>query len=152
MPYRWKMPLPETGSAMQSAIDAQVCEMEMHGRAPDGPVRALSAYVGDRWSSLILLVLDAGTWRHAELKRTLSQISHEGGISQRVLTLKLRAMERDGLVARTVSADVPPKVSYALTDTGRGLVRQVRGLIDWVHGQSATINAARARFDAAAED
>ncbi len=131
-----------------NAIDALVREMDAHGREPDGPVRALSAYVGDRWSSLILLVLETGYWRHAELKRTLSEISHEGAISQRVLTLKLRSMERDGLVERTVSADVPPKVSYALTAAGRGLANHVRGLIDWVNENSAAIYAARDRFDA----
>jgi DNA-binding HxlR family transcriptional regulator len=147
-----KHTLTEIDPRMRQAIGNLVREMDRHGRERDGPVRALSAYVGDRWSSLILLVLEIGTWRHAELKRTLSEISHEGAISQRVLTLKLRSMERDGLVERTISRDVPPKVSYALSAEGYGLVSHIRGVIDWINSQSEKIAAARQRFDALADD
>jgi DNA-binding HxlR family transcriptional regulator len=126
--------------------------MAANGRERDGPVRAVSAYVGDKWSSLILLVLRGGIWRHAELRRTLAQISHEGAISQRVLTLKLRAMERDGLVERMVSQDVPPHVSYALTEAGHGLVGQIRNLIDWINSNADNIKDARAQFDRSNND
>jgi len=113
-------------------------------------VRSLSAYVGDRWSVLILLVLDTGRWRHAALRRVLGEISYEGAISQRVLTLKLRSLERDGLVHRDATDDVPPRVSYGLTDTGRGLLGEIRRLLGWIEGNSDAVRAARATFDAAA--
>lgn len=136
-----------TDRATAEAIAALQREMDVHGRGRDEPVRSISAYVGDRWSALILLVLLTGTWRHAELRRTLAEISFEGAISQRILTLKLRAFERDGLLLRAATSDVPPKVSYTLTATGRGLVGQVRGLIDWANAHQAEILAARTRFD-----
>lgn len=129
-------------------IAALVAEMAVHGRGRDEPVRSTMAYVGDRWSSLILLVLQTGEWRHAVLRRVLSEISHEGAISQRVLTLKLRSLERDGFVLRSVSADVPPRVAYRLSESGEGLVKQVRTMIDWVAGEKQAIAAARARLDA----
>lgn len=108
--------------------------------------------LGDRWSTLILLVLATGEWRHAELRRVLAQLSAEQAISQRVLTLKLRALERDGFVARAVSADVPPRVSYRLTELGSALHGQARRMIDWVNSQGKAIAAARVQFDALQRD
>jgi DNA-binding HxlR family transcriptional regulator len=138
----------ELDETARSRIAALVAEMAVHGRGRDEPVRSTMAYIGDRWSSLILLVLATGEWRHAVLRRVLSEISHEGAISQRVLTLKLRSLERDGFVLRSVSADVPPRVAYRLSASGQGLVAQVRAMIDWVAGEKQAIGTARARFDA----
>jgi DNA-binding HxlR family transcriptional regulator len=142
------MPGEELDEAARASVAALVAEMAVHGRGRDEPVRSTMAYVGDRWSSLILLVLQTGEWRHAVLRRVLSEISHEGAISQRVLTLKLRSLERDGFVLRSVSADVPPRVAYRLSASGHGLVAQVRTMIDWVAGEKQAIGTARARFDA----
>lgn len=147
------MQLPtDLDATARAAILALADEMERHGRGREGPVRTTSAYVGDRWSALVLLVLQTGTWRHADLRRVMSTLSSEGAISQRVLTLKLRALERDGFVGRTVSADVPPRVSYALTALGRALTDELRGLIDWIKTNEDAIKAARVRFDAGAAD
>jgi len=145
------MAADEPGREMRKRIAALVAEMALHGRGPDEPIRSTMAYVGDRWTSLILLVLHTGTLRHAELRRVLGEISHEGGISQRVLTLKLRGLERDGFVLRSVSEDVPPRVAYRLSESGAGLVAVVRGMIDWVAGEKAGILAARARYDEAGQ-
>lgn len=128
-------------------IAALAAEMEAHGKARDAPVRAVMALLGDRWTTLILLVLEAGEWRHAELKRVLGRLSSEQVISQRVLTLKLRTLERDGFVARSVSSDVPPKVSYRLTAMGTGLCAEARRLIGWVNDREALIAEARQHFD-----
>ena len=114
----------------------------------DDPIRATMALVGDRWSPLILLVLGNGEWRHAELRRALGQLSTEGAISQRVLTLKLRALEREGYVARHATADVPPKVTYSLTPMGQDLQAMVHGQVEWIAQRRQQIAAARARFDA----
>ena len=135
-------------TAQREGIAALAAQMAAHGTERDAPVRAVMVLLGDRWTTLILLVLGTGDWRHAELKRVLAQLSAEQAISQRVLTLKLRTLERDGFVARSVSGDVPPRVSYALTVPGVELLGQAQGLIEWIQGQSAAIRAARSRFDA----
>ena len=82
----------------------------------------------------------------------VARLSEEKAISQRVLTLKLRALERDGLVARSVSADVPPRVSYRLTALGEGLVGEAQRLIAWIEARTVQIHAARAVFDAQGEE
>lgn len=130
-------------------IIALTTEMSAHRRGRDEPVREVMALLGDRWTTLILLVLATGELRHAELKRVLTEISFEQAISQRVLTLKLRRLERDGFVARDVTGDVPPKVSYRLTSSGAALHVQTREMINWVKRSSAEIEVARALFDTA---
>jgi DNA-binding HxlR family transcriptional regulator len=133
---------------MDQAIKALAEEMAVHGTGREAPVRSIMALLGDRWTTLIVLVLAAGEWRHAELKRVLASLSAERAISQRVLTLKLRTLERDGFVLRAVTGDVPPKVSYRLTPLGEHLHKQARGMIDWVKASSVQIEQARSRFDA----
>lgn len=133
----------------RAGLAALADEMAQHGAARDAPIRTVFGLLGDRWSMLILLLLHIAPFRHAELRRLLNRLSAEGAISQRVLTLKLRLLERNGLVARSVSADVPPKVGYALTDLGDELVAEARRLLRWVQASGARIEAARAAFDAA---
>ena len=129
-----------------AGIAALAAQMAAHGTGRDAPVRAVMALLGDRWTTLILLVLGTGEWRHADLKRVLARLSAEQAISQRVLTLKLRTLERDGFVTRSVSADVPPKVSYRLTPLGQALLAQTQGLIGWIQVQSQAILEARTHF------
>lgn len=117
-----------------------------HTRRED-PTREVMAMMGDRWTMLILQVLMIGEWRHADLKRALSRISDEQAISQRVLTLKLRALERDGFVWRHATADVPPRVSYGLTLAGQELAREGRRMIDWMNARTQAVLEARAAFD-----
>ena len=98
--------------------------------------------VGDKWSVLIVMILATGPHRFNELKRQID------GISQRMLTLTLRGLERDGLVSRTVEPTVPPKVSYALTDLGQSLKEPVEALGQWAIQHISCIRAAQQRFDA----
>lgn len=112
----------------------------------DAPVREVMARLGDNWSALILKVLSTGTYRHATLKRVMAALSSEGEISQRMLTLRLRALERDGFVLRTEQPTVPPRVEYALTDLGRGLTTELGRVIAWIETHSDQIEAARDRF------
>ena len=137
----------KVGWQNNEAIAALAQTMAAHGRGRDAPVRSTMALLGDRWSTLILLVLATGEWRHAELKRVLAQLSAEQAISQRVLTLKLRTLERDGFVLRAASNDVPPRVSYRLSPLGLALHGQTAELIGWIEGQAGIITAARAGFD-----
>lgn len=115
-----------------------------HHRA--APVREVMARLGDRWSTLILLVLAAGTFRHATLRRLIATISAEKAISQRMLTLRLRALERDGMVSRMVTPTVPPRVDYELTPMGREFVALIDGLISWIERHEAAIHESRERF------
>jgi DNA-binding HxlR family transcriptional regulator len=105
--------------------------------------REMLARVGDKWSMYVIHVLgDAGTLRFNELR------SRVDGISQRMLTVTLRGMERDGLVTRKVYPEVPPHVEYALTRLGRTLRQLVRGLVDWSGAHLVEVDAARAAYDA----
>jgi DNA-binding HxlR family transcriptional regulator len=97
--------------------------------------------VGDKWTVLVVSTLGDGPKRFNELRKAL------GSISQRMLTLTLRALERDGLVTRTVIPSVPPKVEYALTKLGRSLLEPVSELGLWARRNRAAIQGARAKFD-----
>jgi DNA-binding HxlR family transcriptional regulator len=132
---------------LTDGLQALAADMAAHGTRRDDPAREVMAMLGDRWTSLILQVLMIGPWRHADLRRALAALSAEQAISQRVLTLKLRGLERDGFVLRHASADVPPRVSYALSPMGAQLAQQGRQMIDWVNTHSPAIHAARASFD-----
>jgi DNA-binding HxlR family transcriptional regulator len=105
--------------------------------------REILARVGDKWSVYVIHVLnDAGTLRFNELR------SRVAGISQRMLTVTLRGMERDGLVTRTVYPEVPPRVEYRLTELGSTLRQLVRGLVEWSGAHLREVDAARAAYDA----
>jgi DNA-binding HxlR family transcriptional regulator len=105
--------------------------------------REILARIGDKWSVSVMHVLgDARTVRFNELR---SQID---GISQRMLTVTLRGLERDGMVTRTVYPEVPPRVEYALTPLGATLRQLVRGLVAWSGAHLAEVDAARAKYDA----
>jgi len=107
-------------------------------------VQPVLSRVGDKWSVLIVMILSQGPRRFNELKRQID------GISQRMLTLTLRGLERDGLVTRTVEASVPPKVTYALTELGESLREPVEALGHWAMAHIACIRAAQEGFDARA--
>lgn len=140
--------LDDIDPAHHAGLESLVRDMRANGYQRSDPVREVFALLGDRWTMLILLTLSIGTFRHAELLRAIARLSAEGRISQRVLTLKLRTLERNGLVARTVTTDVPPRVSYGLTALGQGLLGEARTMMDWVHTHRARIDAARTAFDA----
>lgn len=106
------------------------------------PAADILARVGDKWSVLVVMLLGNGTKRFNEMRRLI------GGISQRMLTLTLRGLERDGLVTRTVFPTVPPRVDYALTELGRSLLPPISALGQWAFGHRAQIDAARLAYDA----
>jgi len=99
--------------------------------------------VGDKWTILVVGELGNGPRRFNEIRRAL------GSISQRMLTLTLRSLERDGLVTRTVFPTVPPRVDYELTRLGRSLLEPVNGLGLWARQNQPAIRQAREKFDAA---
>jgi DNA-binding HxlR family transcriptional regulator len=101
--------------------------------------------VGDKWTILVVSELGNGPKRFNEIRRAL------GSISQRMLTLTLRGLERDGLVTRTVFPTIPPRVDYELTRLGRSLLEPVSGVGLWARQNRAAIQEARLRFDTAAD-
>ena len=116
----------------------------IHDTSDCKAVSGVLARIGDKWSVLIVSRLGAAPRRFNELKRDI------GGISQRMLTLTLRGLERDGLVTRTVFPTIPPRVDYELTALGRSLLEPVSALGDWALMNIGKIDAARAKFDNAA--
>jgi DNA-binding HxlR family transcriptional regulator len=104
-------------------------------------VSEILARVGDKWTVLVVGVLGEGPKRFSEIRRAL------GSISQRMLTLTLRSLERDGLVTRTVFPTIPPRVDYELTELGRSLRKPVSGLALWAKQNRAAIEDARRLFD-----
>jgi DNA-binding HxlR family transcriptional regulator len=126
-----------------------VRHMAEDGIRRDQPMRELFARAGDKWSSLLLLLLSAGNFRHGVMRRLVSAVGAEGHISQRMLTLRLRSLERDGLIARTTISTQPPGVEYSLTSLGAGLVQQLDGVMRWIRDHQGEIQAARERFERA---
>ena len=111
-------------------------------RASLCPVRDVLDRLGDAWSVLVVLRLGDGAMRFNALKRAV------GAISQRMLTVTLRSLERDGLVTRTVHPTNPPQVDYALTDLGHSLAHPIGALADWAVTHRAQVAENRHRFDA----
>jgi DNA-binding HxlR family transcriptional regulator len=108
-------------------------------------VTSVLSRVGDKWSVLIVMMLSDGPRRFGELKRMI------GGVSQRMLTLTLRGLERDGMVKRTVFPTIPPRVEYELTELGHSLRVPLEALGNWAFAHIAAVERARAEFDARAE-
>ncbi|WP_245159317.1 winged helix-turn-helix transcriptional regulator [Brevundimonas intermedia] len=111
-----------------------------------GDVSQVLARVGDKWTVLVVMMLAAGPMRFNALKRRI------GKVSQRMLTLTLRGLERDGLVSRTVFPTVPPRVDYELTPLGRSLQTPVVALGEWAFANLDAMNEARRDYDARRED
>jgi DNA-binding HxlR family transcriptional regulator len=110
----------------------------------DCEVRQILDRVADKWSLLAIALLEERTLRFTELQRLID------GISQRMLTVTLRQLERDGLVRRTVYPVVPPKVEYELTPLGRTLHETIQALVTWTEEHQNAIAAARTAYDARA--
>ncbi len=99
--------------------------------------------IGDKWSVMVVGRLKGGTMRFSQLRRAID------GVSQRMLTLTLRNLERDGLVTRTVYAEIPPRVEYTLTEMGRTLTGPIGALWDWAAAHQDEVARARTLYDRA---
>lgn len=104
-------------------------------------VSSVLSRIGDKWTVLIIMTLRGEPRRFNELKKAV------GGVSQRMLTITLRSLERDGLVTRTVFPTVPPRVDYELTELGRSLQKPVIALGEWAFAHQPEIEGARLRYD-----
>jgi DNA-binding HxlR family transcriptional regulator len=109
-------------------------------------ISTLLSRIGDKWTVLVVQTLGGGSKRFNELRREIPSVS------QRMLTLTLRNLERDGLVSRTVTPSIPPRVDYELTELGQSLQKPICGLATWAMEHVETIHQAQARFDAARDE
>jgi DNA-binding HxlR family transcriptional regulator len=109
-------------------------------------ISTLLARIGDKWTVLVVQTLGEGPRRFNELRREIPSVS------QRMLTLTLRNLERDGVVSRTVTPSIPPRVDYELTELGQSLLTPILGLANWALENIDSIHAAQARFDEERED
>lgn len=107
-------------------------------------ISTLLSRIGDKWTVLVVQTLADGPRRFNELRREIPSVS------QRMLTLTLRNLERDGLVSRTVTPIIPPRVDYELTGLGRSLQKPICGLVQWSTDHVGEIHEAQARYDSAA--
>jgi len=110
---------------------------------PDCPTRVVLDRIGDKWTVLVIGALEGGPLRFTEVRARI------GGVAPKVLTQTLRAMERDGLLTRTVHAQVPPRVDYELTALGASLTAPIAMLTDWAESHLTQILTAREGYDAA---
>jgi DNA-binding HxlR family transcriptional regulator len=113
------------------------------------PARKTLAMLGDKWTILVLTLLGGAPLRYMTLQRLINALTAEGGasaISQRMLTLTLRSLEKDGFVRRTIWPCVPPRVEYSITPLGISLQQQVQCLIGWARAHEAEISKARGQF------
>jgi DNA-binding HxlR family transcriptional regulator len=126
----------------QAQEGTSVLPRNLHEPEDCRAVSEVLSRVGDKWTVLVVWTLGTGPRRFNELRKAL------GSISQRMLTLTLRALERDGLVTRTVFPTIPPRVDYELTELGRSLLDPVSELGSWARKNRVAIENARERFDA----
>ena len=125
-------------SHTEVTADLEPCGLPEH---PDCGIRDVLDRVGDKWSVLVIVELASGTRRFRELQRAID------GISQRMLTLTVRRLERDGLLTRTVYPTVPAQVTYELTDRGASLTHLVKQLADWSLSSRNAIAQSRTEYD-----
>ena len=134
---------PNASSPVLSSTPAFQADPEGEGSCP---IREVLDRVGDTWSILVVFNLQTGSLRFNALRRAIE------GISQRMLTVTLRSLERDGLVARHVRPTSPPEVTYSLTELGHSLAVPIDVLGQWAVKNREEMRSARSRFDAATED
>ena len=131
----------EEGTSKEPSYSCCPSEAFQWDTREDCEVRQILDRIGDKWSLLVIALLDNRTVRFTELKKTID------GISQRMLTVTLRQLERDGLVRRTVHPVVPPRVDYELTPLGVTLHATIQSLVTWTEKHQQEIAAARASYD-----
>jgi DNA-binding HxlR family transcriptional regulator len=120
--------------------------IELHGNvyASNCPTREVLDRIGDKWTALIIGVLEEGTMRFSDIQRRI------GGISQKMLTQTLRNLERDGLVTRTIYPQVPPRVEYTLTPLGKTLTQALAAIRHWAEANINQVTAAQHEYDQSA--
>ncbi|MFN8448298.1 MAG: helix-turn-helix domain-containing protein [Anaerolineae bacterium] len=113
--------------------------------ASDCPSRQVLDRIGDKWTTLVILLLEDGAKRFSELQRIIN------GISAKMLAQTLRSLERDGLVTRTIYPEIPPRVEYTLTPLGETLCAPIAAILQWSEAHFDEVSAAQALYDTRSE-
>ena len=113
--------------------------------AADCPTRKILDFIGDKWATLIILLLENGPKRYSELERSIEGISHK------MLSQTLRDLERDGLITRTVYPQVPLRVEYELTPLGQTLIQPIAAIVQWSYDHVEEVNVAQALYNSRIE-
>ncbi len=129
-------------ATMSAERKREISRRDYNANLAECPGHEVLAALSDKWLTLVVSALADGGLRHSELARIVA------GASQKMLTQTLRKLERDGLVARTVTASVPPRVDYELTALGHSLLPVQRAIKTWAETHIDTIHGARVRYDA----
>jgi DNA-binding HxlR family transcriptional regulator len=140
-------PDPADAQRTMPQLRGMLEDMERDGNRRGDPIREVFARLGDKWSPLLLLLLQMRSYRHATLWRLVGTVAGDGQISQRILRLRLRALERDGLLRRHQVDTHPPGVLYELTATGRELTEHIHGLMSWTRKHIDEIRRCQQRVD-----
>ena len=137
------MPVVEEGTSEEPTHCTGTDPWDAHqwDTREDCEVRQILDRIADKWSLLVIALLDRRVLRFSELKREID------GISQRMLSVTLRHLERDGLVRRTVHPVVPPRVDYELTALGATLLETIQALVTWTEEHQDEVAAARSAYD-----
>lgn len=138
--------LSKIGVDNRASLQALIENASAFGRDSHGPVREIQTLVGDRWSALLLMILNHGALRFSVLQR-ITVVVDRAGISRRMLSFTLRTLERNGLVIRHVLGTVPPNVEYSLTPLGHELSQRVMDFLAWLSSKSAEVEQARLSFE-----
>lgn len=131
---RTEPPPQDYGAPFDHPADHEACTRALV------PVHEVLAQISGKWTILVVSILSRGPRRFSEIKRQID------GISQKMLTVTLRDLEKDGFLTRTVTPSIPPRVDYELTDMGRELQEPLRLIGNWAHANRARVEAARERF------
>jgi DNA-binding HxlR family transcriptional regulator len=140
-------PVAVGGTAAGARLRDMLTDMAATGNRRQDPMREVLARIGDKWSVLLLLLLDMRSFRHSTLRRLVGLVSADGAISPRIFRIRIRALERDGLVLRQELSTNPPAVVYSLTDNGRGLVKQIESVMQWTRSHCEELRCAQQQFD-----
>ncbi len=129
-------------ATISAAEKRKISRREYNANLAECPGHEVLATLSDKWVTLVISALADGPLRHSEVARIVA------GASQKMLTQTLRKLERDGLVERTATASVPPRVDYELTRLGHDLLPLQRAIKTWAESHIEAVHAARARYDA----
>ncbi|GAA3094137.1 helix-turn-helix domain-containing protein [Pseudonocardia yunnanensis] len=130
-------------ATISAAEKREIARREYNANLAECPGHEVLATLSDKWVTLVISALADGPLRHSEVARIVA------GASQKMLTQTLRKLERDGLVERSVTASVPPRVDYELTGLGHDLLPLQRAIKAWAESHIDAVHAARARYDTA---
>jgi DNA-binding HxlR family transcriptional regulator len=141
----------DISAAQRRLFESTSAQMVEFGAERKNPIVSVVDHIGNYWRNWLLVILNTGSYRPSKISRILEALDPSHPISQRMLTLNLRLLERDGLIERSVICAYTNHVEYGLTALGSQLAGKLMSLIEWIGDHAGEIAHARAAFDAASD-